>query len=233
MSALVRQLGRVDYAPTWRAMQAFTDLRDTDTPDELWFLEHEPVFTQGLNGKPEHLLATADIPVVGIDRGGQVTYHGPGQLVMYALVDLRRRGIGVRELVVALEDSVIALAAGRGIEAAGRREAPGVYVQGRKLASIGLRVRRGCSYHGLALNVDMDLAPFRRINPCGMAGLAMTQLSEEGAAMDVAGAAFGLAPLACEALGLDWNGEWLGRPAVLAAPAQSATSTTPLSVRSW
>jgi lipoate-protein ligase B len=152
---------------------------------------------------------------------------------MYALVDLRRRGIGVRELVVALEDSVIALAASRGIEAAGRREAPGVYVQGRKLASIGLRVRRGCSYHGLALNVDMDLAPFRRINPCGMAGLAMTQLSEEGAAIDVAGAALGLAPLACEALGLDWNGDWLGQPAVLAAPAQSATSTTPLSVRSW
>ncbi len=233
MSALVRQLGRVDFAPTWRSMQAFTDLRDADTPDELWFLEHEPVFTQGLNGRPEHLLATGDIPVLGIDRGGQVTYHGPGQLVMYVLVDLRRRGIGVRELVVGLEDSVIALAARHGIEAAGRREAPGVYVRGRKLASIGLRVRRGCSYHGLALNVDMDLEPFQRINPCGMAGLAMTQLSEEGAATDVARAALALAPLACGALGLGWNGKWLGRTADLAAPAQSTTSTTPLSVRSW
>ena len=233
MSAIVRQLDRVDYAPTWRAMQRFTDLRDPETPDELWFLEHAPVFTQGLNGKPEHLLATGDIPVVGIDRGGQVTYHGPGQLVMYALVDLRRRGIGVRELVVALEDSVIALAERLGIEATGRREAPGVYVRGRKLASIGLRVRRGCSYHGLALNVDMDLEPFRRINPCGMAGLTMTQLSGEGVVMDVAGAALALAPLACEALGLDWNGKWLGGPADLVALTQSATSTTPLSVRSW
>ncbi len=208
MSAVVRQLGRVDFAPTWRAMQDFTDARDEDTPDELWFLEHEPVFTQGLNGKPEHLLATGDIPVVGIDRGGQVTYHGPGQLVMYALVDLRRRGIGVRELVVALENAVIALAAQSGIEASGRREAPGVYVRGRKLASIGLRVRRGCSYHGLALNVDMDLEPFGRINPCGMAGLAMTQLTAEGATMDVPAAALALAPLACEALGLYWDRVW-------------------------
>jgi len=223
VSAVVRGLGRTGYEPAWRAMQAFTDARDADTPDELWFLEHDPVFTQGLNGKPEHLLAPGDIPVVGIDRGGQVTYHGPGQLVMYALVDLRRRGIGVRELVVALEDSVIALAARHGIDAAGRREAPGVYVGGRKLASIGLRVRRGCSYHGLALNVDMDLEPFRRINPCGMAGLAMTQLAAEGAPLDVDAAAVAIAPLACAALGLDWDGEWI----------QSATSTTPLSVRSW
>jgi len=227
VNTIVRQLGRAGYEPTWRAMQAFTDARDAVTPDELWFLEHDPVFTQGLNGKSEHLIATGDIPVVGIDRGGQVTYHGPGQLVMYALVDLRRRGIGVRELVVALEDSVIALAARHGIAAAGRREAPGVYVDGRKLASIGLRVRRGCSYHGLALNVDMDLEPFRRINPCGMAGLAMTQLAAEGATLDVAAAATALAPLAAKALGLDWNGVWSG------APVQSATSTTPLSVRSW
>jgi lipoyl(octanoyl) transferase len=208
VNTIVRQLGRAGYETTWRAMQVFTDARDAVTPDELWFLEHDPVFTQGLNGKPEHLIAPGDIPVVGIDRGGQVTYHGPGQLVMYALVDLRRRGIGVRELVVALEDSVIALAARHGIAAAGRREAPGVYVDGRKLASIGLRVRRGCSYHGLALNVDMDLEPFRRINPCGMAGLAMTQLAAEGATLDVAAAATALAPLAAEALGLDWNGEW-------------------------
>jgi lipoyl(octanoyl) transferase len=209
VSALVRRLGRVGYEPTWRAMQAFTDARDADSPDELWFLEHAPVFTQGLNGKPEHLLAPGDIPVVGIDRGGQVTYHGPGQLVMYALVDLRRRGIGVRELVVALESSVIALAARHRIAATGRRTAPGVYVGERKLASIGLRVRRGCSYHGLALNIDMDLEPFRRINPCGMAGLAMTQLAAEGAGLDVDGAALELAPLAVGALGLDWDGRWI------------------------
>ncbi|HWN07638.1 MAG TPA: lipoyl(octanoyl) transferase LipB [Steroidobacteraceae bacterium] len=223
MNAILRLLGRVDYSPAWHAMQAFTDARDEDTPDELWFLEHEPVFTQGLNGKPEHLLATGDIPVVGIDRGGQVTYHGPGQLVMYALVDLRRRRIGVRELVVALENAVIALAASHGIAATGRREAPGVYAGERKLASIGLRVRRGCSYHGLALNVDMDLEPFGRINPCGMAGLAMTQLAAEGARTDVAAAAAALAPLAVRELGLEWDGRWI----------QSATSTTPLSVRSW
>ncbi|HEU5467844.1 MAG TPA: lipoyl(octanoyl) transferase LipB [Steroidobacteraceae bacterium] len=204
----MRRLGRVEYAPAWRVMQAFTDARGDDTPDELWFLEHPPVFTQGLNGKPEHLLATGDIPVVGIDRGGQVTYHGPGQLVMYALVDLGRLGIGVRELVVALENAVIALAAAHGITAAGRRDAPGVYVAGRKLASIGLRVRRGCSYHGLALNVDMDLEPFRRINPCGMAGLPMTHLAAEGARTDVEAAATALAPLAVAELGLAWDGAW-------------------------
>lgn len=223
MNAILRRLGRVDYAPTWQAMQAFTDVRDATTADELWFLEHAPVFTQGLNGKPEHLLATGDIPVVGIDRGGQVTYHGPGQLVMYALIDLKRRRIGVRELVVALENAVVTLAASHGIKASGRREAPGVYVGARKLASIGLRVRRGCSYHGLALNVDMDLEPFGRINPCGMAGLAMTQLADQGAATDVENATLALAPFACQALGLDWDGSW----------SQSATSTTPLSVRSW
>ncbi len=228
MNAVLRRLGRVAYEPAWHAMQAFTDARDEATPDELWFLEHDPVFTQGLNGKSEHVLAPGKIPVVGIDRGGQVTYHGPGQLVMYALVDLRRRGIGVRELVMALEGSVVALAAQHGIAAAGRREAPGVYVGIRKLASIGLRVRRGCSYHGLALNVDMDLEPFGRINPCGMAGLAMTQLVAEGARIHVAAAADALAPLACWALGLRWNGSWGGAPFF-----QSATSTTPLSVRSW
>ncbi len=223
MNAVVRWLGRAAYGPVWRDMRDFTDARGADTPDELWFLEHEPVFTQGLSGRPEHLLATGDIPVVGIDRGGQVTYHGPGQLVVYALVDLRRRRIGVRELVVGLENAVIALAARYGIEASGRREAPGVYTGGRKLASLGLRVRRGCSYHGLALNVDMDLEPFGRIHPCGMAGLAMTQLAELGVQADIRDVAHGLAPLVCEALGLDWDRIW----------SQSATSTTPLSVRSW
>jgi lipoyl(octanoyl) transferase len=222
MSAVVRWLGRAEYAPVWHGMQDFTDTRGAGTPDEIWFLEHAPVFTQGLNGRPEHLLATGDIPVVGIDRGGQVTYHGPGQLVVYALIDLRRRRIGVRELVIALENAVIALAACHGIAAAGRREAPGVYAGARKLASLGLRVRRGCSYHGLALNVDMDLEPFGRINPCGMAALAMTQLSEFGVSSDVHDVAQSLAPLVCDSLGLDWDGTW----------AQSATSTTPLSVRS-
>ncbi len=230
MKAVVRQLGRVSYEPAWRAMQAFTGLRDETTSDELWFLEHEAVFTQGLNGRAQHLLAPGDIPVVGIDRGGQVTYHGPGQLVMYALLDLRRLRIGVRELVVALENAVIGLAASHGIAATGRREAPGVYVASRKLASIGLRVRRGCSYHGLALNVDMDLEPFSRINPCGMAGLAMTQLVAEGARADLADSAQALAPLAVSELGLAWDGKWAGAPAAL---VQSATSTTPLSVRSW
>lgn len=222
MNARVRWLGRVEYAPVWREMQAFTDARDAETPDELWLLEHSPVFTQGLNGRAEHLLAPGDIPVVGIDRGGQVTYHGPGQLVAYALIDLRRRRIGVRELVIGLENAVVALAARHGISASGRREAPGVYAGSRKLASLGLRVRRGCSYHGLALNVDMDLEPFRRINPCGVAGLEMTQLADFGVTAGVQDAAAALAPLLCEALGLDWDGNW----------SQSATSTTPLSVRS-
>lgn len=232
MNALVRWLGRVGYEPTWRAMQSFTDARGEATPDEVWFLEHDRVFTQGLNGRAEHVLAPGDIPVVGIDRGGQVTYHGPGQLVVYPLVDLRRAGIGVRDLVVALESAVIALATAHGIEAAGRRDAPGVYVRGRKLASIGLRIRRGCSYHGLALNVDMDLEPFSRINPCGMAGLAMTQLREQGAALDLPSVAAALAPRLCGALGLAWDGGWLAARG-LASPPQSATRTTPLAVRSW
>jgi len=205
-------------------MQSFTDERDAATPDEIWFLEHGRVFTQGLNGKREHLLAPGDIPVVGIDRGGQVTYHGPGQLVIYPLIDLRRLGISVRGLVVALESAVIALAAAHGIAASGRRDAPGVYVAGRKLASLGLRIRRGCSYHGLALNVDMDLEPFGRINPCGMAGLEMTQLAALGVAGDVHDIALELAPLLRDSLGDGWNGLW---------PGQRATSTTPLSVSSW
>ena len=205
---VLRWLGRVDYEPAWRAMQRFTDERDAGTRDEIWFLEHPPVFTQGLNGKPEHVLLPGDIPVVAIDRGGQVTYHGPGQLVVYPLLDLRRLGLGVRALVVALERAIAALAAQHGIEAAGRRDAPGVYVGTRKLASLGLRVRRGASYHGLALNVDMDLEPFRRINPCGYAGLEMTQLASLGAPLTVRRAAEELAPLLCRELGLAWDGRW-------------------------
>ena len=176
----IKWLGRVPYEPTWRAMQRFTDTRDEYTRDELWLLEHEPVFTLGMNGDPAHVLAAGDIPVVRIDRGGQVTYHGPGQLVVYVLIDLRRASLGVRELVTALELAVIDLAARHGITAVCREQAPGVYVEGRKLASVGLRVRRGGSYHGLALNVNMDLEPFGRINPCGYAGLEMTQLAALG-----------------------------------------------------
>lgn len=186
---VIRRLGRVEYEPAWRKMQAITEARGADQPDELWFLEHPPVFTLGLNGRREHLLAPGDIPVVQVDRGGQVTYHGPGQLVVYPLLDLGRRGLGVRQLVCALERAVIRCVAGYGIDAVGDRDAPGVYVGGRKLASIGLRIRRNCSYHGLALNVDMDLEPFRRINPCGFQGLEVTQLADLGARRTVEGVA--------------------------------------------
>jgi len=178
---VIRHLGMQEYEPTWRRMQSFTESRDADTPDELWFLQHPPVFTLGLNGSREHLLAPGDIPVVQVDRGGQVTYHGPGQLVVYPLLDLDRSGLGVRGLVCALERAVIRCVAGYGIEAQGDRDAPGVYVEGRKLASIGLRIRRNCSYHGLSFNLDMDLEPFTRINPCGFSQLEVTQLSALGA----------------------------------------------------
>lgn len=190
----VVHLGLVEYEPTWRAMQALTDRRDADTPDEIWFLEHSPVFTLGMSGKREHLLAPGDIPVVQIDRGGQVTYHGPGQLVVYPLIDLKRAKLGIRDFVTALERAVIAYAAEFGIVAECRRNAPGVYVAGRKLASVGIRVRRGAAYHGLALNVNMNLEPFGRINPCGYAGLEMTQLASLGGPSSVQAAAEGLAP---------------------------------------
>jgi lipoyl(octanoyl) transferase len=191
----VKWLGRVAYEPTWRAMQALTDTRGPDTRDQLWLLEHDPVFTLGMNADPTHVLNAGDIPVVQIDRGGQVTYHGPGQLVVYPLIDVRRAGIGVRGLVTALERAVIDLAAASGIVAECRANAPGVYVDGAKLASVGLRVRRGGSYHGLALNVNMDLAPFLRINPCGYAGLEMTQLAALGGPGNVQVAGEALAPL--------------------------------------
>jgi lipoyl(octanoyl) transferase len=182
---ITRWLGRVEYEPTWRAMQRFTDERDADTEDELWLLEHPPVFTLGMAADPGHVLAAGDIPVVQTDRGGQVTYHGPGQLVVYPLIDIRRLGMGVRDLIVTLEKSVIDLVKPYGIQAVGRRDAPGVYVDGRKLASVGMRIRRGASYHGLALNVDMDLTPFSRINPCGMVGMEVTQLKDLGVPGDV------------------------------------------------
>jgi lipoyl(octanoyl) transferase len=174
-----RELGLVDYEPTWQAMQRFTNERDAATADEVWLLQHPPVFTQGQAGKPEHLLLPGDIPVVQVDRGGQVTYHGPGQLVVYLLLDVRRSGFGVRELVNRIERSLIDLLASYGVTASAKPDAPGVYVDGAKIASLGLRIRNGRSFHGLALNVDMDLAPFRRINPCGYAGMAMTQLADQ------------------------------------------------------
>jgi lipoyl(octanoyl) transferase len=179
-SPVVRTLGRVDYEPTWRAMQHFTETRAPDTPDELWVLEHFPVFTIGLNGAPDHLLRRTDIPVVHVDRGGQITYHGAGQLVIYLLLDLRRRSYGIRELVRRMERAVIALLAEEGIAAAGRVEAPGVYVGEAKIGALGLRVKNGCCYHGLALNIDLDLAPFADINPCGHAGMPVTRTADLG-----------------------------------------------------
>ena len=176
---LVRRLsGLQDYRRTWESMRAFTDTRGPDTEDQLWLLEHPAVYTLGQAGRVEHLLHPGAIPVVHCDRGGQVTYHGPGQLIAYLLLDMRRSGLGVRRLVRLLEESVVALLAQRGIEAAVRTDAPGVYVAGAKIASLGLRVRRGCTYHGLALNVAMDLQPFRCIDPCGYPGLRVTQLSD-------------------------------------------------------
>ena len=190
----MRKLGLVEYEPTWRAMQRFTDERAADTADEIWLLEHPPVFTLGMNASRDHVLAAGDIPVVQIDRGGQVTYHGPGQLVIYPLVDLRRAGLSVRDIVTALERSIIDYAAELGIAAECRRKAPGVYVDGRKLASVGIRVRRGASYHGVALNVGADLEPFRRINPCGYPGLEMTRLADLSPVSSVAVAAEALQP---------------------------------------
>ena len=227
---LIRRLGLVDYAPTWHAMQAFTAGRGPDTPDELWLVEHPPVFTLGQAGRREHLLRDIGVPVVAIDRGGQVTYHGPGQAVVYVLLDLKRRGYGVKELVWRLEQAVIDLLAAHGVTAERLAGAPGVYValpqpglvdvsppprpsplegeDGKalviakgeqdprrlaKIAALGLRVRNGCSYHGLALNVDLDLAPFAAINPCGHAGLAVTRLKDLGIGLDVAGAGEALA----------------------------------------
>jgi len=176
-AVLRRELGLVAYEPTLQAMQDFTDARSPEDPDQLWLLQHPRVFTQGQAGKAEHVLAPGDIPVIQVDRGGQVTYHGPGQWVLYLMLDLRRRGWGVRDLVDTIERSIVLLLAEYGIDALPRPEAPGVYVGAAKIASLGLRVRRGCSYHGLSLNVDMDLEPFGRINPCGHRGLEVTSMA--------------------------------------------------------
>jgi lipoyl(octanoyl) transferase len=190
------------YAETFAAMREFTLARDATTADELWLLEHPPVFTLGQAGKPEHLLAPGDIPIVQSDRGGQVTYHGPGQLVGYIMVDLNRLGYGARELVIRIENAIIATLSGYGITAHSRREAPGVYVDERKIGSLGLRIRKGCSYHGLALNVAMDLEPFSRINPCGYQGMRMAQVSELGGPADVSTVAAALASNLIRELGL-------------------------------
>ena len=172
----VRHLGLQSYVPIWESMKAFTHQRQEDDVDEFWILEHEPVFTQGQAGKSEHLIATGDIPVVQVDRGGQVTYHGPGQLIIYLLIDLNRKKIGVRDLVNSIEACIIQILAELGIDAKGKPDAPGVYVNGAKIASLGLRVRKGCTFHGLSLNIDMDLMPFLRINPCGYSGMRMEQI---------------------------------------------------------
>jgi len=175
---LFRDLGQLDYVSTWKAMQQLTDSRTDTSGDEIWFLQHPPVFTQGQAGKAEHVLAPGDIPVVQVDRGGQVTYHGPGQLVGYLMIDLRRKKMGARALVSVIEQSLVQTLAELDIEAAPRPDAPGVYTGGRKIASLGLRIRRGCSFHGLALNIDMDLEPFQRINPCGYQDMQMAQVRD-------------------------------------------------------
>jgi lipoyl(octanoyl) transferase len=185
-SPVIKRLGLVEYLPTWRAMQDFTARRNADTEDELWLLQHPPVYTLGLNGKPEHLPQDTAIPVFKTDRGGQITYHGPGQIVAYLLLDMRRLSIGARGLVRRMEQSVIDLLEGYGISAQTRIDAPGVYVNGSKIAALGLRIRQGCCYHGLALNVDMDLLPFRAINPCGHPGMQVTQLRDLGVADSLA-----------------------------------------------
>ncbi len=211
-SLIVRRLGVQPYETIWHAMQEFTNNRTAETPDEIWIVEHPPVYTQGQAGKAEHLLHLTSIPVVQSDRGGQITYHGPGQLVFYPLLDVRRLGLGVRELVTALEQSIVGLLQKYGIESASKPDAPGVYVNGDKIASLGLRIRHGRSFHGLALNVAMDLTPFLHINPCGYAGLAMTQCSSLGGPQTVAEAADGLLSVFTQQLGItQWHdGEPIG-----------------------
>ena len=198
----VKNLGRSDYEPIWRAMQDFTATRDQSTVDEIWFTEHPPVFTLGLNAAPEHLLAPGDIPVIPVDRGGQVTYHGPGQLMIYPLIDLRRAGLGVRDVVTALEQAAIDVLDAYGIAARCRKNAPGVYVDERKVASVGLRIRRGSSYHGMAFNVAMDLEPFSRINPCGYQGLEVVDLATLDVSRSLSEVTDDLTPRLLQRLGL-------------------------------
>jgi len=197
----IRRLGLMDYEPVWRAMQAFTDQRDDLTPDELWLVEHPPVFTQGQAGRAEHILAPGDIPVIQVDRGGQVTYHGPGQIVAYPLIDIKRLGMGVRALVAGIEQAIIGVLRDYGVDAGLIAGAPGVYIDGVKIASLGLRIRKGRSFHGLAFNVDMDLEPFQRINPCGFQGLQVTNLSALADVSSLAEVEDRLVAGLCEVLG--------------------------------
>jgi lipoyl(octanoyl) transferase len=190
---VVQHLGRVDYEPTWRAMQEFTATRTAETPDQLWICEHPPVYTLGQAGKPEHLLTDIGIPLVKIDRGGQITYHGPGQVVIYLLIDLPRRQLKVREIVTSIEQAVIDLLAGHGVAAERHEKAPGVYVGPAKVAALGLRIKKGCCYHGVSLNVDMDLSPFAAINPCGYPGMPVTQTRDLGISLTPSQAAQALA----------------------------------------
>jgi lipoyl(octanoyl) transferase len=209
---LIRHIGLAPYEPVWRAMQKFTDERQDATRDEIWFVEHPPVFTLGLNASREHVLAAGDIPVVQIDRGGQVTYHGPGQLMIYPLLNLRRLKLGVRDLVMALENAVIGYAAELGIAASGSRKAPGVYVEGAKLASVGLRIRRGACYHGMALNVSLDLGPFERINVCGYKDLRVTRFADLGVGSSVESVAQALLPHLLRQLGYGSLSEYSEAP---------------------
>lgn len=209
---IIRKINIGDYETIWQTMQSFTDNRDDDVIDECWLVEHNPVFTQGQAGKEEHILNTGDIPVVKVDRGGQVTYHGPGQLVVYLLLNLRRRKLGVRDLVTKIEESIVALLQKYKIEAYAKPDAPGVYVDERKVASLGLRVRKGCSFHGLALNVDMDLAPFLRINPCGYAGMEMVQTKQLGGPQTVTEAAEQLSQILAQSLNIEYMETQVGLP---------------------
>lgn len=201
MDIIVRFLGLRDYLPVWESMQAFTQHRSVETNDELWLVEHFPIFTQGLNGDARHILDPGEIPIIKIDRGGQVTYHGPGQVVIYLLIDLQRRGLGVRRLVTHIEQALIGFLGRYEIEAKANPVAPGVYVAKRKIASLGLRVKRGCSYHGLAFNLNMDLSPFKCINPCGYQDLQMTQLADLGIDMEWRSTADQITDHLCEELG--------------------------------
>ncbi len=200
---IVRDLGLQAYMPIWHRMQEFTNTRTNDTPDEIWVTEHESVFTQGQAGKQEHVLAPGDIPVVPVDRGGQVTYHGPGQLMMYILINIRRTKIGVRDLVSALESCIVRTLKSDGINAYPKADAPGVYVDEKKICSVGLRIRKGCSFHGLAFNVDMDLSPFSRINPCGYAGLEMTDSAKLGGNASMQKAKKAVVANFCQILNID------------------------------
>lgn len=198
---IIRDLGLQEYEPIWQAMQTFTAERNESSPDELWCLEHPPVFTMGLNGKKEHLLNIKNIPVIDIDRGGQVTFHGPGQLVIYTLIDLQRLNIGVKDLVTSIEQSIIQLLTQYGIDAQGKENAPGVYVNGAKIAALGLRIKRNKSYHGLSLNIDMDLSPFQQINPCGYEGMAVTQIKDLKPNIDLTSIKSDLSNHLCQLLG--------------------------------